>query len=96
LQVTKINVKAKGAGGHSQSAEEDSMHNTSNLANKSIVKNSGNTNHHKALPTPQQLQRVVCAAVSEAVVAAMLVIITSIEEAKQTIASKSLVQVLHH
>jgi hypothetical protein len=55
LQVTNINVKAKGAGEHSQSAEEVNMHKTSHLANKSMVKNSGKTNHQKALPTPQQL-----------------------------------------
>jgi hypothetical protein len=90
-----IIVIAKGEAGVGQSVGKHRVNMP--LTSHPTVKylgNSAKSHNQNTVPTPEKVERVLCAAVSQAAVAAMLAVITAIEEFNRKMACELVGEVL--
>jgi hypothetical protein len=81
------------AAGPVQAPDKSNMPVTTHPGTKCLV-SSGAIHSQKPVPTPQQVKHVLCAAVSQAAITAMLVVIAATEQVKEHMASVPSVKVL--
>jgi hypothetical protein len=81
------------AAGPVQASDKSNMPLTTHPGTKCLV-SSGAIHSQKPVPTPQQVKHVLCAAVSQAAITAMLVVIAATEQVKEHMASVPSVKVL--